>query len=32
LIKFLKKFEQVFITATKLTIVGASHYEIKTNH
>ena len=29
LIKFLKKFEQVFITATKLTIVGASHYEIK---
>ena len=29
LIKFLKKFEQVFITATKLKIVGASHYEIK---
>ena len=29
LIKFLKKFEQVFITATKLVIVGASHYEIK---
>ena len=32
LIKFLKKFDQVFITATKLTIVGASHYEIKNNH
>lgn len=31
LIKFLKKFEQVFITATKLTIVGANHYEIKKN-
>ena len=29
LIKFLTKFEQVFITATKLKIVGASHYEIK---
>ena len=29
LIKFLKKFEQVFITATKLSIDGASHYEIK---
>ena len=32
LIKFLKKFDQVFITATKLNIVGASHYEIKNNH
>ena len=31
LIKFLKKFEQVFITGTKLTIVGAAHYEIKKN-
>ena len=31
LIKFLKKFEQVFITGTKLTIVGADHYEIKKN-
>ena len=29
LIKLLKKFEQVFITATKLNIVGATHYEIK---
>ena len=29
LIKFLKKFDQVFITATKLVIVGANHYEIK---
>jgi len=29
LIKFLQKFEQVFITSTKLVIVGASHYEIK---
>ena len=28
LIKFLRKLEQVFITATKLVIVGASHYEI----
>ena len=31
LIKMLKKFDQVFITATKLVIVGASHYEIKEN-
>ena len=31
LIKFLKNFEQVFITATKLVVVGASHYEIKEN-
>ena len=29
LIEFLKKFEQVFITATKLKIDGASQYEIK---
>lgn len=29
LIKFLNKFEQVFITATKLKIDGANHYEIK---
>lgn len=29
LIKFLKKFEQIFITTTKLVIAGASHYEIK---
>ena len=29
LIKFLKKFEQVFITTTKLKVAGASHYEIK---
>lgn len=29
LINFLKKFEQVFITATKLEIDGASHYQIK---
>lgn len=31
LIKFLKKFDQVFITATKLKVDGASHYEIKKN-
>ena len=31
LIKFLKKFDQVFITATKLNVDGASHYEIKRN-
>ena len=29
LIKFIKKFEQVFITATKLEVEGASHYQIK---
>ena len=29
LITFLKKMDQVFITATKLVIVGATHYEIK---
>lgn len=29
LIKFLKRFEQVFITATDLKIDGASHYTIK---
>ena len=29
LINFLKKFEQVFITATQLQIDGASHYQIK---
>ncbi len=29
LIKFLKKFDQVFITATELKVEGASHYEIK---
>jgi len=29
LINFLKKFEQVFITGTKLNIDGSSHYEIK---
>ena len=29
LIKFLKKFDQVFITATKLEIEGASQYQIK---
>ena len=29
LIKFLKKFDQVFITATKLEIAGASQYQIK---
>ena len=29
LINLLKKFDQVFITATKLVIGGASHYEIK---
>ena len=31
LINCLKKFNQVFITATKLVIVGATHYEIKEN-
>ena len=29
LITFLKKFEQVFITATRLEVTGASHYQIK---
>ena len=29
LITFLKKFEQVFITATRLEVNGASHYQIK---
>ena len=29
LITFLKKFEQVFITATRLEISGAAHYQIK---
>ena len=29
LVTFLKKFEQVFITATRLEITGASHYQIK---
>ena len=29
LIKFVKKFEQVFITATKLEVEGASQYQIK---
>lgn len=29
LIQFLKKFEQVFITATRLEIDGATHYQIK---
>ena len=29
LVSFLKKFEQVFITATRLEIDGASHYQIK---
>lgn len=29
LIELLRKFDQVFITATKLVIAGASHYEIK---
>ena len=29
LITFLKKLEQVFITATKLQVEGASHYQIK---
>ena len=29
LVTFLKKFEQVFITATQLEINGASHYQIK---
>ena len=29
LIKFIKKFEQVFITATKLEVEGASQYQIK---
>lgn len=31
LVQFLKKLDQVFITATKLVINGASHYEIKEN-
>ena len=29
LITFLKRFEQVFITATKLEIAGSSHFQIK---
>ena len=29
LITFLKKFEQVFITATRLEVNGANHYQIK---
>ena len=29
LIEFLKKFEQVFITATRLEVNGANHYQIK---
>ena len=29
LIEFVKKFEQVFITATRLEVKGASHYQIK---
>jgi len=29
LLTFLKKFEQVFITATKLEVDGANHYQIK---
>ena len=29
LIEFLKKFEQVFITATRLEVAGANHYQIK---
>ena len=29
LVNFVKKFEQVFITATRLEINGASHYQIK---
>ena len=29
LITFLKKFEQVFITATRLEVDGANHYQIK---
>ena len=29
LIEFIKKFEQVFITATRLEVKGASHYQIK---
>ena len=29
LISFLKKFEQVFITATRLEVEGASHYQLK---
>ena len=29
LIAFLKKFEQVFITATRLEVDGANHYQIK---
>ena len=31
LINFIKKFEQVFITATKLEVEGASQYQIKKN-
>lgn len=30
LIAFLKKFEQVFITATELNVEGSNHYQIKT--
>ena len=29
LIMFLKKLDQVFITATRLEVDGASHYQIK---
>jgi len=32
LLTFLRKFEQVFITATKLEVEGASHYQIKTKN
>lgn len=31
-LKAIKKFNQVFITATKLSLNGASHYEIKEKH
>jgi recombinational DNA repair ATPase RecF len=30
-ISFIKKFDQVFITATKLEVEGASQYQIKKN-
>lgn len=30
LVKFLKRFEQVFITATNLEIAGSNHYQVKT--
>jgi recombinational DNA repair ATPase RecF len=29
LITFLKKFEQVFITATRLEVSDANHYQLK---